>query len=217
MDRALLVESIGYLASVLIAISIMMTSVLRLRIFNLAGAAVFSFYGFLIGAPPVAVLNGFLSLVNVWFIWRMLGTKAYFQLLPLRPESDYLRYFLEFYRKEIAAILPDFEYKPCPEQISLFILRNCKPVGVFIARRKAEGVVRVELDFVIPNYRDLRLGRFLFLEKADFFGERGVREIVVTPRTKDYGPFLAKVGFRPSRRSEGELHIRYESIGEGRK
>ena len=213
MNHTLPVEFIGYLASVLIAISIMMTSVLRLRLFNLAGAAVFSFYGYLIEAPPVAVLNGFLAVVNVWFIWRMLGTKAYFQLLALRPESDYLRYFLNFYRKEIAAILPDFEYKPCPEQITLFVLRNCKPVGVFIASRKSEGVVRVVLDFVIPNYRDLRLGRFLFQEQEDFFRERGVREIVVTPRTKDYGPFLAKVGFRPSRRSEGELHIRYENTG----
>jgi GNAT superfamily N-acetyltransferase len=211
MNHTIAVESIGYLASVLIAVSIMMTSVLRLRIFNMAGATVFSIYGYLIGSPPVALLNGFLALVNVWFIWRMLGTKAYFQLLPLQPESDYLRYFLDFYRKEIAAILPDFEYKPCPEQITLFVLRNCKPVGVFIARRKSEGVVRVVLDFVIPNYRDLRLGRFLFLEQADFFRERGVREIVVTPRTKDYGPFLAKVGFRPSRRSEGELHIHYEN------
>ncbi len=215
MKPSLAIESIGYLASVLIAISIMMTSVLRLRIFNMAGAAVFSFYGILIGALPVAILNGFLALLNVWFIWRMLGTKAYFQLLPLRPESDYLRYFLKFYRKEIAGILPDFEYKPCDEQITLFILRNCKPVGVFIAKRKSEGMARVVLDFVIPNYRDLKLGRFLFLEQANFFRERGVHEIIVTPRTKDYGPFLAKVGFRPSRRSEGELHIRFAEPSEG--
>lgn len=215
MNHSLLVESIGYLASVLIAVSIMMTSVLRLRILNLAGAVVFSVYGILIGAPPVAVLNGFLAVVNVWFLWRMLGTKAYFQLLALRPESDYLRYFLDFHRREIAAVLPEFEYKPCEGQIAVFVLRNCKPVGVLIAVPRSEGVWRVVLDFVIPNYRDLRLGRFLFLEQADFFRERGVREIVVTPRTKDYGPFLAKVGFRPSRRGEGELHIRYEAAGAG--
>ncbi len=55
MDKHTLLELLGYTASLLIAVSLMMTSVLRLRVINLAGAAAFSAYGFLIGAVPVGV------------------------------------------------------------------------------------------------------------------------------------------------------------------
>ena len=79
MDRQTILELVGYAASVLIAISLMMSSILRLRILNLVGAAMFSAYGFLIGAIPVGVLNGAIVLVNVYHLIRMLRTKEYFR------------------------------------------------------------------------------------------------------------------------------------------
>ena len=48
-------ELIGYLGSALIVVSLAMSSIIRLRIVNLAGAVVFSFYGVLIGSIPVIV------------------------------------------------------------------------------------------------------------------------------------------------------------------
>lgn len=36
-----------------------------------------------------------------------------------------------------------------------------------------DGVLQVTLDFVIPRYRDLKIGRFLFVEQAEFFRARG--------------------------------------------
>src|SRR5689334_5703153 len=101
VDSRFWLELVGYVASALIAISLMMSSIVRLRLINMFGAAVFATYGFLIYAYPVAALNGFIALINVYFLWRMWRAKAYFQLLKLRPDSDYLRYFLEFYRRDI--------------------------------------------------------------------------------------------------------------------
>jgi GNAT superfamily N-acetyltransferase len=193
-------ELIGYLASVLIAVSLMMSSILRLRVINMIGGAAFSIYGLLIGAYPVAILNGLIVLVNIYHVVRMLRAKEYFRLLELRPGSDYLRYFLKFYAKEIHAILPDFEYRPAVKQITLFVLRDCVPAGVFIAEETEPGTWRVQLDFVLPAYRDLKIGRFLFVEQAEFFRARGVREIVVAPRTKQFGAYLAQVGFEPATR-----------------
>ena len=213
MTSAIYIEILGYVAMVLIAVSLMMTSILRLRFFNMLGAVIFSIYGFIIHAYPVGVLNGLLALLNLWFIARMLRAKAFFQILPLHPDSDYLRYFLDFYGQQIRNILPEFAYAPSENQITLFVLRDCSPVGVFIAEKMPDGVLRVVLDFVIPNYRDLALGRFLFIDQAGFFQRQGVREIVVAPRTKDYGPFLIKVGFKPSTRREGELYIHFAAEG----
>jgi hypothetical protein len=204
-----LLDLLGYTASALIALAMTMSSILRLRVINTAGALAFASYGLLIHAYPVAVLNTFIVSVNTFYLVRLLRAKRLFQLLKLRPESDYLKYFLGFYRREIAAILPDFEYRPVANQVTLFVLRDCAPVGVFIAEQKADGQLRVMLDFVIPGYRDLKLGRFLFVEQAEFFRERGVKEIVVAPRTKEFGAYLVKVGFEPACPRLGSFRIRY--------
>jgi hypothetical protein len=89
------------------------------------------------------------------------------------------------------------------------ILRDCNPVGVFIAEQKPGGVLRVTLDFVIPSYRDLKIGRFLFVEQAEFFQTHGVREIVIAPRTKEFGAYLVKVGFEQTGHREESFRIRY--------
>ena len=209
MDKHFYIELIGYAASVLIAISMMLSSILRLRLINLAGAAAFAAYGLLIGALPVAILNGIIVIVNAHYLLRMLRAKEYFHLLSVRPDSDYLKYFLGFYRKDIRQILPEFEYRPVEKQVTLFVLRDCTPAGVFIAEEQPGGVLRVILDFAIPGYRDLKIGQFLFVEQADFFRQRGIKEIVVSPRSADFGAYLIKVGFEPSRYPNGELRIAF--------
>jgi len=209
METHFLLELLGYLASGLIVIAMMMSSILWLRMINMVGAAAFAVYGSLIHAYPVALLNTFVVMVNIYYLTRMLRAKRFFQLLKLKPESDYLKYFLGFYRRDIANILPDFEYRPVEKQVTLFILRDCAPVGVFIAEQKPDGVLRVILDFVVPGYRDLKIGRFLFVEQAEFFRERGVKEIIIAPRTKKFGAYLVKVGFEPAHRQQGSFRIRY--------
>lgn len=209
MENHFLLELLGYTASGLIVIAMMMSSILWLRMINTAGAAAFAGYGLLIHAHPVAFLNSFIVIVNVFYLTRMLRAKKFFQLLKLKPDSDYLKHFLSFYRKDITAILPDFEYRPLENQVTLFILRDCAQAGVFIAEQKPDGVLRVILDFVIPGYRDLKIGRFLFEEQAEFFRERGIREIVIAPRTKKFGTYLVKVGFEPTSPSQDSFRIRY--------
>lgn len=202
-------EAIGYVASALVAMSMMMSSVLWLRVINMTGAVAFTIYGLLIHAYPVAVLNGLIVFVNGSYLLRMLTTKEYFQLLELEPQSDYLEYFLGFYRADIEKLLPDFTYRPVVSQVTLFILRDCKPVGVFISVETTPGTLRVVLDYVIPGYRDLKVGRYLFVEQAAFFRARGIREIVVASRSKDFDAYLLKVGFENSH-EKGAFRITYE-------
>jgi hypothetical protein len=207
MDSRAWLEIVGYAASGLIAISLMMSSLLRLRLINLVGAAGFATYGLLIQAYPVAVLNSVIVFVNLYHLRRLLRAKEFYQLLQVRPDSDFLRHFLKTYRAEIQRILPDFDYQPTEKQLTLFILRECTPVGVLIAEHKSPETLRVVLDFVIPRYRNLHVGRFLFIEQAQFFRDLGVKEIVVQPRTKQFGAYLVEVGFEPTDRRMGEFRI----------
>lgn len=198
MERHLALELFGYGASALIAVSLMMSSIKRLRMINLAGASCFATYGLLIHAFPVAVLNSLIVCVNLYHLRRMLQAKEFYALLEVRPESDFLAHFLKFYHSEIRRILPDFSFHPGTGQVAIFILRDCTPVGVFLAAHKAPERLDVVLDFVIPRYRNLHIGRFLFIEQAEVFRRRGIKEIVIHPRTAEFGAYLWEVGFEPT-------------------
>ena len=109
MEPSLIYEIIGYIASVLIAVSLMMTSILRLRVINLIGAVFFTVYGLLVRAYPVAAVNFFIVLVDLYFLYEIIRTKEYFTLLEVRPDSAYLLRFLDFYQKEIQRFLPGIQ------------------------------------------------------------------------------------------------------------
>ena len=198
MDRQLLYETIGYTASVLVAISLMMSSILRLRLINLVGSAAFSLYGLLIHAYPVAAMNGFIVLINLYYLYRMLRAREYFHLLSVEPDSNYLRRFLEFYDREIRRFIPGARYQPAAGDLTLFVLRDMVPAGLLIGRMEGHGRLRVTLDFVIPQYRDFKIGRYLFGDEREFFRSRGITEIVSEPGTPQHAAYLRRMGFTPS-------------------
>jgi GNAT superfamily N-acetyltransferase len=208
MDAQTVYEIVGYVASALVAISLVMSSILRLRVINLLGAVAFAVYGLLIHAYPVAAVNFFIVLINLYYLRQMLGTKEYFRLLCVEPDSEYLRYFLCFYDAEIRRFLPGFSYTPTGEQLTLFVLRDLVPAGLFIGEIREGECLVVRLDFVIPQYRDFKIGRYLFTEEAEFFHERGIREIISVPGTSEHAAYLRKMGFVPAAGEDGETLYR---------
>src|SRR5689334_11549885 len=101
MGLSFFYELIGYAGSVLVAVSLMMHSVFRLRVINLIGALFFVIYGFLIHAVPVVLLNGLIVLVNIYYLVQMWNQKDYFKLMEVNYDSRYLKNFVDFYHKEI--------------------------------------------------------------------------------------------------------------------
>jgi hypothetical protein len=54
----------------------MMRSLNKLRVINLSGSLLFTVYGFTIGAYPVAVLNAFIVLVNIFYLQKAFKVQA---------------------------------------------------------------------------------------------------------------------------------------------
>lgn len=65
-------ELFGYLGSFLVALSLTMGDMFWLRVFNLAGALIFVVYGFIIKSYPVAFLNLFITLANVYYLNQLM-------------------------------------------------------------------------------------------------------------------------------------------------
>lgn len=68
MDSAMMWEWVGYLASVVVAISLMMSDIKKLRWLNLFGAMLFVAYGMAIQAYPVAAVNFFIVLIDIYYL-----------------------------------------------------------------------------------------------------------------------------------------------------
>jgi len=198
------VELIGYLGSILVAVSLMMKSLLRLRVINLVGALFFTMYGALLGAYPVAVLNGLIVCVDLYYLFQMWRQKDFFNFLEVSPKSEYLRAFVDFYKDDIAGIIPGYSHQidSAEPQVCFFILRNVVPAGLFIANIRNEEA-HVKLDYVIPNYRDFQVARFIFEDNAAFFTQRGIRRFVSEAGSDFHRTYLERMEFIKS----GEVYI----------
>ena len=207
MEPSLIYEIIGYVASVLIAISLMMSAIIKLRIINLIGAATFCLYGILIGAIPVAAMNGFIVLINIYYLTKILGDREYFHLLRVSPEGEYLRAFLDFYREEIKKFQPDFDMNPGRDDICVFVLRDMIPGGVIIGSPQPDGVLKIRLDFVIPDFRDFKISKYLFVEEKEFLRKQGIRKLVTHATKKAHRVYLEKAGFYAAESHENRFEM----------
>lgn len=193
-DQAML-DLLGYAASVLVAISLMMSSVLRLRVINLAGAVTFTVYGVLIDAYPVAAVNLLIVAINIYYIRKMLTTGEYFGIVDVDRESGYLRAFLRYYEGQIERFFPGFS-PPADPDVAVFVLRDMVPAGVLMGTLDGD-TLRVHLDFVIPQFRDLKVGRYLYHDRCEYFARRGIRTIAVTSASPAHYEYLSRMGFTP--------------------
>ncbi|MCT8985336.1 hypothetical protein [Shewanella phaeophyticola] len=76
MDSINIWEWVGYLASVVVAISLMMSDIKKLRWWNLIGAGLFVAYGLAIDAIPVALVNFFIVLIDLYYLVKLYRAPA---------------------------------------------------------------------------------------------------------------------------------------------
>lgn len=150
MDNINLLEILGYIASLIVLISLLMSSIIKLRWINLLGSAVFSLYGFLIGAFPVGFMNLCICIINIYYLYKIYSTKEYFKILPLEDDSQYFNHFLDFYKKDIDKYSNSTNFDSIDKSVSFYILRNLVPAGIFITSKYDDKTLKIDLDFVIP-------------------------------------------------------------------
>jgi len=69
-------EYVGYAASLFAGVSLMMGNILYLRWLNLVGAVTFCWYGLMIEAYPVLVLNLFITAADIYYIYKIYSQKS---------------------------------------------------------------------------------------------------------------------------------------------
>lgn len=203
-------EWIGYLGSVLVAFSLTMSSIKKLRWYNLVGATVFAFYGFMIGALPVALLNLFIVITNIFYLFRMYSHRDDFKLIRVDSSDAYLTYFLKYHQKEIVQFFPDFNsetWNKTDNSFTVLLIRNAAVAGVFSGVIN-DGVLSVNIDFVTAPYRDLKPGQFIYNQNREFFADAGIKRFKAYSKSEIHKSYLLKMGFVPDDSLQGDSLFR---------
>ena len=101
MTTELLVELFGYLGSVLVVVSMLMASVVKLRVINTFGSVISGTYALIIGSFPLALMNVCLLVINIYNLFKLLKTRQQYDLVCVKKEDSFLQYVLERYREDI--------------------------------------------------------------------------------------------------------------------
>ena len=213
-------ELLGYVASALVVLSLTMRSLLRLRIISLCGSISFLIYGALIGSTPVMLTNGAIAVINLWFLGKEFAVRRSgsgdLGASRIRIDSPFLRDFVEYHLADIRRFQPDFSM-PTPtggdaDLVAFMLSRDGLPAGLVIGRHR-DATMWIDLDYVLREHRDSRLGRWLYDAGTEVFVELGINRLQADAATDTHARYLRTVGFD---RAETEPHadgtVEYERL-----
>ena len=184
-------ELIGYVSSVLILISLLMTSEVKFRVINAVGSLIFTVYAILIRSYPTAVLNACLVAVDLWFLVKVLRSRVPYNVTEASMEDAGVRYFLQMHREDIAAFFPEWENRLESAQRVFVVYDGMTMAGILAGRIEDRGTLAVLLDYSSPKYRDCSVGKYLYPALA----ERGIGRLQADTQVEKHIRYLQNMGF----------------------
>ncbi|MCL2064946.1 MAG: hypothetical protein FWG98_11335 [Candidatus Cloacimonetes bacterium] len=196
MENNLVVVIVGYLASAIVAYSMMLRSIIQLRLINMVGAIFVVLYCLFIRAYPLLFLNAFMALVNMYYLLLYYNRRGHFRILRVDNNATYLNEFLLYYYNDIVRYFPKF-MSPYDEDYTYFyVLRDMIVTGIFIVKVNLDETAEIMLDYVIPEYRDTRIGLFIYNDNDNYFKDIGIQTFILKNPTPKQRKYLKGTGFK---------------------
>ena len=191
MSTDFMLELYGYIGSVLVVVSLLMASVVKLRIFNTLGCIVSGSYALIIGSLPLCLMNGALIFINGYYLIKMFQSKQEYDLIEAGTEDGFVQYFLERYGEDIKKFFPHFE-DASKAGFAYMVCCNGTPASLLLGKKDENGFLDILLDYATPAYRDCSIAKYLY----PALGERGIRFLVTNEvQTEAHAKYLEKMGF----------------------
>lgn len=203
------VTLIGYIASGFLAISLLVNNDFKFRWINALGCLFFIIYGLLIHAFPIVLTNGFLLCINLYYIAKIYKAHEDFDIIEFSGEDRIVNKFLSFYKDDIITYFPDFHFELGDTHIRFIVLRDLVIANIFVAELQKDGTAVVKLNYTIPQYRDFKVGRYIFYKEKKFLLSKGVIRIVYeSVAKKGHAKFLKVNGFEKKYGINGNGYIK---------
>jgi hypothetical protein len=197
-------DVLGWAGSGLLIFSLMQARVLRFRVLNLVACLILIVFNGLLEIWPMVAMNVVLSLINLWFIRSLVADRhdvRAFEVLEVGPGDAYLRHVLRTHQEDVLKHQPDLAWDgDAAGRRAYLVEHGYETVGVVLAREEPEGVLQIELDYVLPRFRDFSPGEFVW-RRSRLLHEQGYRRVQSPPEM--VGPYYDRIGFR----REGEMYV----------
>lgn len=195
----LILEIVGYVSTVLILVSFLMTSVVKLRIVSSIGSGIFVIYALLTGSYPTAIMNFGVVIVNVYFLIRLMRAEKLTTMLPISTDSAYLKEFETFYGADMQRFFPEVATQKDEADRAYFVYYDLVPVGLLLGKAQDDGSLRILVDYTTPKYRDASVGKFLYKR---LLKNEGYTALTISDPSEKHEKYLNTVGFT----KEGSLY-----------
>ncbi len=200
------VEWFGYLASMVVLISLTMSSIIKLRVINLIGSLLFASFAYLIDSIPTIFMNLSIAVINLYYLWQIHYNKEQFKLITAEKNSEYLQHFISVNRIDIEkqVSLPGLQAAAS----CFYMLRDNNIAGVLAGTIDKEGVFTIVLDYVVPKYRDFKLGHYYYHSHPEFIKAKGVKILKTSAQDAEHCYYLQKMGFVQQSESDPHTYIK---------
>lgn len=191
MDTKTMIEIFGYIGSALVVISMLMSSIVKLRIINTVGSVISGTYAVICGAIPLAVMNVCLIAINGYNLIKLLKTKQVYDLVTGNTDGALVKYFLSRYDSDIKQYFPGYDASRIEGKQAYIVCCEGNPAGMMIGEERG-GIFDILIDYSTPVYRDCSVAKYLYSRLP----ENGVDSLKFGEKLSgEHESYLGKMGY----------------------
>lgn len=139
MSTAMIIEIFGYIGCVFVIVSMLMTSVVKLRVINTVGSSISAVYAMIGHSYPLALVNASLVVINIYNLSKLMKTENnnQYDLVCTETEDSFLNYFLKYYETDICKYFSEKSLNPLCSEVAYTICCEGAPAGIFLEKKEA--------------------------------------------------------------------------------
>ena len=195
MNISTIIELVGYTGSILVVVSMLMTSLKKLRIVNTAGSVIFAVYALVIKSYPTAGMQFALIAINMYRLYKLSNTKKEYSVVKVPVTDAILPYFASLYKSDIELFFPGIFAKiksaEKTEGDVYLIYNGANTAGVMYGTKSSDASFEIDLDYTVPAYRDCSVGKFLY----NYLAQNGIKKLTMKTDVQAHINYLKKMGF----------------------
>jgi len=193
-----LLEIVGWTGSALVILSLTQARVLRFRVLNLVGALLAVLYNVVLAIWPFAVMNAVIAVIDLYWLRRLVRERhdpAAYSVVEVGSRDAYLAHVIDTHLDDIHRFQPTYA-APADDAArwAYVVQRDAETVGAVVVRDVGSGTAVVELDYVMPRFRDFTPGEFVY-DRSGMFARHGVSRLVAGDELATQTDYLRRVGF----------------------
>lgn len=186
-EYVIYLEIIGYIGTALVILSMMMSSVVKLRIFNICGSVISLGYAILTMTFPVALLNLVLIVINTIQLINHYRAKRTLRYVNVAADDGFLALIKEHYFEDLYDFFPNARF----EGDVFIVFSGVTVVGVLAGTQEGD-TMDIHVDYAAPGYRNYSIASFLF----PILNSRGVERVYTDKgANRSHRCYLKGIGF----------------------